>query len=43
MVTNIRPAAGYAARILLLISVGALSAVFVFEMVLGHLVSASFD
>ena len=30
-----RPATGYAARVLLVISVGALSAVFVFEMLLG--------
>ena len=35
-----RPAAGYVARLLLLASVGALSAVFVFEMVLGHFISA---
>jgi hypothetical protein len=34
-----RPVAAYAARILLIISVGALSAVFVFEMVLGRFVS----
>src|SRR5580765_4843191 len=34
-----RPAAGYAARLLLLASVGALSAVFVFEMLLGRFIS----
>jgi hypothetical protein len=34
-----RPVAAHAARILLIISVGALSAVFVFEMVLGRFVS----
>lgn len=39
MVANRRPAAGYAARVLLLASVGALSAVFVCEMLLGHFVS----
>ena len=39
VVTNRRPAAGYAARVLLLASVGALSAVFVCEMLLGHFVS----
>lgn len=43
IVANRRPAAGYAARILLLMSVGALSAVFVFEMVLGHFISAGAD
>jgi hypothetical protein len=35
-----RPAAGYVARLLTLASVGALSAVFVFEMVLGRFLSA---
>ena len=34
-----RPVAAYAARILLVISVGALSAVFAFEMLLGRFVS----
>lgn len=34
-----KPAAGYAARVLMLISVGALSAVFVGEMMLGRFVS----
>jgi len=33
-----RPALGYVSRVLLLVSVGALSAVFAFEMVLGSLV-----
>jgi hypothetical protein len=40
VVGNRRPAAGYVARLLMLVSVGALSAVFVFEMVLGHFISA---
>jgi hypothetical protein len=40
VVGNRRPAAGYVARLLMLASVGALSAVFVFEMVLGHFISA---
>jgi hypothetical protein len=35
-----RPVAGYVARLLMLASVGALSAVFVFEMVLGRFISA---
>lgn len=39
VVANRRPAAGYAARVLILASVGALSAVFVCEMLLGHFVS----
>src|SRR5512147_1572670 len=39
LVANRRPAAGYAARILLFVSVGALSAVFVCEMLLGRFVS----
>jgi len=43
LASNRRPAIGYAARILLVISVGALSAVFVFEMVLGHFISAGAD
>jgi hypothetical protein len=34
-----RPRAGYAARILMFVSVGALSALFVFEMLLGRVVS----
>jgi hypothetical protein len=34
-----RPLAGFAARILLLVSVGALSAVFVFEMLLGQFIA----
>ena len=38
-----RPAAAYAARILLVISVGALSAVFVFEMLLGRFVAEGAD
>ena len=35
-----RPGLGYASRLLLLVSVGALSAVFAFEMVLGSFVQA---
>jgi hypothetical protein len=38
-----KPAAGYAARLLLLVSVGALSAVFVFEMLLGRFIVAGAD
>jgi hypothetical protein len=38
-----RPAAGYAARLLLLASVGALSAVFAFEMLLGRFMVESAD
>ena len=38
-----RPRTGYAARVLLLASVGALSAVFVFEMVLGRFISEGAD
>ena len=38
-----RPRAGYAARVLLLASVGALSAVFAFEMVLGRFISEGAD
>ncbi len=40
VVSRRRPAAGYVARLLMLASVGALSAVFVFEMVLGHFIWA---
>jgi hypothetical protein len=40
---NRKPAAGYAGRLLLLASVGALSAVFVFEMLLGRFVLAGAD
>lgn len=36
-----RPAFGYAGRVLLLVSVGALSAVFAFEMVLGGFAAAA--
>ena len=43
VVANRRPAAGYAARLLLLASVGALSAVFVFEMLLGRFIGAGID
>lgn len=39
LVASRRPAAGYAARVLLFASVGALSAVFVCEMLLGRFVS----
>ena len=39
VVARRRPAAGYAARVLLVVSVGALSAVFVCEMLLGRFVS----
>jgi hypothetical protein len=39
VVANRRPAIGYAARVLLFASVGALSAVFVCEMLLGRFVS----
>lgn len=38
-----RPRTGYAARVLMLVSVGALSAVFVFEMVLGRFISEGGD
>jgi len=38
-----KPAVGYAARILMLASVGALSAVFACEMLLGHFISAGAD
>lgn len=37
------PASGYAARLLILASVGALSAVFVFEMLLGRFLAAGAD
>ena len=38
-----RPATAYAARVLLIISVGALGAVFMFEMVLGQFIAAGGD
>ena len=38
-----RPVAGYAARLLMIASVGALSALFVFEMLLGQFVSQRSD
>jgi hypothetical protein len=38
-----RPKAGYAARVLTMVSVGALSAVFVFEMLLGRVISGGAD
>jgi hypothetical protein len=38
-----RPAAGYAARFLMLASVGALSAVFVFEMLIGRFLAQGVD
>ena len=38
-----RPAAGYAARLLMLASVGAFSAVFVFEMLLGRFIAERND
>jgi hypothetical protein len=43
VVAKRRPAAGYAARVLLVVSVGALSAVFVCEMLLGRFVSQGAD
>ena len=43
MAAKRRPAAGYAARVLLVVSVGALSAVFVCEMLLGRFVSQGAD
>ena len=43
VVAKRRPAAGYAARVLLVASVGALSAVFVSEMLLGRFVSEGAD
>jgi hypothetical protein len=38
-----RPATGYAARVLMLASVGAFSAVFVFEMLLGRFIAEGAD
>jgi hypothetical protein len=38
-----RPKVGYAARVLTMVSVGALSAVFVFEMLLGRIISGGAD
>ena len=38
-----RPKAGYAARLLMLVSVGAFSAVLVFEMVLGRFIAGGAD
>jgi hypothetical protein len=38
-----KPRAGYAARVLTLISLGAFSAVFAFEMILGRFISAGAD
>ena len=38
-----KPAAGYAARVLLITAVGGLSAVFVFEMLLGRFISDGSD
>ena len=43
VVAERRPVAGYAARVLLLVSVGALSAVFACEMLLGRFVSEGAD
>lgn len=43
VVMNRRPAIGYAARVLLVVSIGALSAVFVGEMLLGRFVSEGAD
>src|SRR4030095_12449991 len=43
VVSKRRPTAGYAARVLLVASVGALSAVFVCEMLLGRFVSPGAD
>jgi len=43
LVAKRRPATGYAARVLLVASVGALSAVFVCEMLLGRFVSQGAD
>ncbi len=43
LATDRRPAAGYAARLLTLASVGAFSAVFVFEMLLGRFISRGAD
>ena len=38
-----RPAAAYAARLLLIVSIGAFSAVFAFEMLLGRFISSGAD
>jgi len=43
LVTKRRPAVGYAARVLMLAAVGALSAVFGFEMLLGRFVALGID
>jgi hypothetical protein len=43
LVSERRPAFGYAARVLMLAAVGALSAVFGFEMLLGRVVAAGAD
>jgi len=43
VVASRRPRTGYTARVLMVASVGALSAVFVFEMVLGRFVSEGAD
>jgi hypothetical protein len=43
VVAERRPAMGYAARVLMLAAVGALSAVFVFEMLLGRFVAAGVE
>ncbi len=43
VVANRRPAAGYAARVIMLMSVGALSAVFAFEMILGRFIANGAD
>jgi len=43
LAANRRPALGYAARVLMVVSVGALSAVFACEMLLGHFISAGAD
>ena len=43
LVSSRRPRAGYVARLLMLISVGALSAVFVFEMLLGQFIAQGAD
>jgi hypothetical protein len=43
LVLERRPALGYAARVLMLAAVGALSAVFGFEMLLGRVVAAGAD
>ena len=43
VVAKRRPAIGYAARVLLVVSVGALSAVFVSEMLLGRFLSSGAD